>query len=112
VEQINAKMPTNEKSNGPCTKKALHPVSRLAPFGAFDSSQTMDSSSFVRVQETNPGAFKKEGSAGMASEGSRQIAYRWGRRIKVSGFIFCSPMLRGLAAKRVRYNPTAMFEVT
>ncbi len=80
-----ARTPTVPNSIGPWSFNAAHPFSDLTPSGTASSSQTTDSSSFVRValQNAPPSAH-----AGRAASGwRRQTANLPGRRERTRGSV-------------------------
>src|SRR5947209_841809 len=76
------RIPVISKSNGPCTLRQTQPSSQRTPNGAFASSQTIDSSSAVRVIETN-GPSRAQGGT-FASASSLQTANLPSRIVRVS----------------------------
>src|SRR5439155_16102699 len=78
-----ATRPVTEKSNGPSSLKQRHPAAETTPAGTAGSEQTTDSSSAVRVMETNGPVRAQEGTG--APLARRQTASGPGRRANDGG---------------------------
>src|SRR6266849_229267 len=78
-----ATRPVTEKSNGPSSFRQRHPAAQTTPAGTAGSGQTTDSSSAVRVIETN-GPVRAQSGTG-APLARRQTARGPGRSVNDSG---------------------------
>src|SRR5439155_13109058 len=74
-----ATRPVTEKSNGPSSLKQRHPAAETTPAGTAGSGQTTDSSSAVRVMETNGPQRAQAGTGAPLS--MRHTANVAGRRV-------------------------------
>src|SRR5260221_1299321 len=78
-----ATRPVTEESNGPSSLRQRHPGAATTPAGTADSGQMTDSSSAVRVIETNGPVRAQAGTGAPLSK--RHTARVAGRSVNASG---------------------------